>query len=305
MKLFAQSLASASPGQLAQTSATKRRRLWQFAVLLLLSLTFTTSMTTVTRVQAQDEAAQTKSEPAAEEKPAATESTEAPAPAQKDMLTWMIEASGIFGGLIFLLSFVLVSLVILNIMQITRAAFAPPAFVEEFEQKINGRDYQGAFEMAKNDDSLLGRIMTAGLGNLNRGQAEAMKAMEDIGTEENLALEHKIGWISVISTVAPMLGLLGTVQGMILSFQQIASATVAPKPKDLAEGISTALFTTLEGLVVAIPAMVAFVFFRNRIARYMLEVGVISERLMNRIATASKAKPTAPAAAPGAPAAGA
>ena len=100
-----------------------------------------------------------------------------------------------------------------------------------------------------------------------------------------------------------MLGLMGTVQGMIKSFSKIAQSTTSPKPSELAEGISTALFTTLIGLGIAVPAMVFYSILRNRIARYVLEVGMVSEGLMSPFSGMSR-KPSgggSPAAAPAAP----
>ncbi len=100
-----------------------------------------------------------------------------------------------------------------------------------------------------------------------------------------------------------MLGLMGTVQGMIESFEVIANSETSPKPSQLADGISTALFTTLIGLGIAVPAMVFYSILRNRVARFVLEVGMVSEGLMSRFSSMGK-KPAgggAPAAAPAAP----
>jgi len=77
---------------------------------------------------------------------------------------------------------------------------------------------------------------------------------------------------------------------MISSFQTIAQSTTAPKPAELAQGISQALFTTLEGLAIAIPAMVAYSLLRNRVARYILEVGIVSEGLMQRFSALGKSR---------------
>jgi len=96
---------------------------------------------------------------------------------------------------------------------------------------------------------------------------------------------------ALIGTISPMVGLLGTVQGMIASFNVIATATTAPKPAELAQGISTALFTTLVGLFVAIPAIAAYSIIRNRIARLVLEVGIVSEGLMNRFQNVGGRRP--------------
>ena len=99
-----------------------------------------------------------------------------------------------------------------------------------------------------------------------------------------------------------MIGLMGTVQGMIASFRTIATSPTTPKPSELADGISTALFTTIEGLAVAIPSMIAFAIIKNRIARFMLEVGMVSEGLMGRFAQSGKQQGgAAPAAAPSEP----
>ena len=79
-----------------------------------------------------------------------------------------------------------------------------------------------------------------------------------------------------------MLGLFGTVYGMIVTFNDIAGATVAPQPRELAGGISIALVTTFLGLLVAIPMTVLFVFFKNRVVNVVLEVGGITEELLSR-----------------------
>ncbi len=114
--------------------------------------------------------------------------------------------------------------------------------------------------------------------------------MQEAGEDENMALEHRLSYLALIGTIAPMLGLLGTVQGMIASFDKIATSSVSPKPSELAEGISTALFTTLLGLGIAIPAMIFYNFLKNRIQRLVLEIGMVSEGLMSRFAAVGKPK---------------
>jgi biopolymer transport protein ExbB len=96
--------------------------------------------------------------------------------------------------------------------------------------------------------------------------------------------------VALIGTIAPMMGLMGTVQGMISSFDKIAMSAVSPKPSELADGISTALVTTLIGLVLAIPAMVFHSILKNRVQRMVLEIGMVSESLMGRFAQVGKQK---------------
>ncbi|MDA0835116.1 MAG: MotA/TolQ/ExbB proton channel family protein [Planctomycetota bacterium] len=227
----------------------------------------------------------------------------AAAKAPESMLSWMLRASGFFGLMIFLCSFIMVALIVMNILAIRRDNMLPPAFLEAFEQKLNGKDYQGAYESAKNDGSVVARVLAAGLSRLNRGYEDALEGMQEVGTDENMTVEHRLSYLAMIGSVAPMLGLLGTVNGMIASFAVIAQSTTQPKPAELADGIATALFTTMEGLIVAIPAIVFYGFLRNRASRFMLEIGMVSEGLMNRFSNlakgASGAAPTTTTTAPG------
>lgn len=222
----------------------------------------------------------------------------------QNFLEWLWDANGFFfGGIFLLLSFVMVALVIMNILQIRRDVLLPGAFIEEFEQKLGAKDYQGAFEIAKGDDSFIARVLAAGLSKLNRGYGEAIEGMQEVGEDENMGLEHRLSYLALIGAIAPMFGLMGTVYGMIQSFEKIATSTTSPPPSQLAGGISTALFTTLEGLGIAIPAMIAYSLLRNRVARFVLEIGIISEGLMSRFSQLGKAgKTTGGAAAASAPA---
>jgi biopolymer transport protein ExbB len=229
--------------------------------------------------------------------PATDTAPEAP----KSFLSWMINALGWFWLTIFLLlSFAMVALIMMNILQVRRESLLPADFIESFEQKLNARDFQGAYESARNDDSFVGRVLAAGMSRLNRGYSEVVEGMQEVGEDETMAMEHRLSYLALIGTVAPMLGLMGTVSGMIDSFSTIAQSVTSPKPSELADGISTALFTTLIGLGIAVPAMVFYSILRNRIARFVLEVGMVSEGLMSRFSTMGKkgAGGAAPATAP-------
>lgn len=208
--------------------------------------------------------------------------------ASRSYLMWMIEASGPFGALIFVCSFVMVALIVMNLLELRRDNFLPVAFLESFEELLSKKNYQAAYDIAKTDESLVARVLAAGMAQLNSSYESAVEAMQTVGDDENQVLEHRLSYLGLIGQLSPMLGLLGTVQGMISSFQVIANSATAPKPAELADGIATALFTTLEGLCVAIPAIIAFLFIRNRIARLMFEVGNVSDSLMKRFANHGK-----------------
>ncbi len=202
---------------------------------------------------------------------------------RQNYLGWALDALGWPYFLVFLaLSFTLVALLVMNLLTASRNNVCPASLVEGFENHLNEKRYQEAYELAKSDESFLGQVLSAGLAKLQSGYAQAIEAMQEVGEEENMKLEHRLSYMQLIGTISPMIGLLGTVQGMIQSFYVIANSTGAPKPADLAEGISKALFTTLIGLMIAIPAIAIYSILRNRIARLVLEVGILSEGLMSR-----------------------
>jgi biopolymer transport protein ExbB len=147
---------------------------------------------------------------------------------------------------------------------------------------LNNKQYQDAYEMAKEHESVLGAVLSAGLAKLSSGYEQALEAMQEIGEEENMKLEHRLSYMALIGTLSPKVGLFGTVHGMINSFQTIATGGSTPEASELANGISTALFTTLIGLAIAIPAIAAYNIVKNRVDRLMLEVGILSENLMSR-----------------------
>jgi len=237
-------------------------------------------------VMAQDEPAAAAEAPAAGGNPAA-----APTIQSRSFLSYIVRACGWFWGPSFLLlSFILVALIMMNMLQVRRDVLLPSQFVEEFEQKLNAKDFQGAYEFARSDESFVARVLAAGMGRLSRGYPEAVEGMQEAGEDENMALEHRLSYVALIGSVAPMMGLMGTVQGMIKSFDKIAMSAVSPKPSELADGISTALVTTLIGLLLAVPAMVFHTILKNRIQRLVLEIGMVSEGLMGRFATVGKQK---------------
>lgn len=238
-----------------------------------------------------DEGDAAKAAPAADPAALPADSAAAVPVQSRSFLAYIARACGWFWGPAFLLvSFVLVALIMMNLLQVRRDVLLPTQFVEEFEQKLNAKDFQGAYEFARSDDSFVGRVLAAGMGRLSRGYPEAVEGMQEAGEDENMALEHRLSYVALIGTIAPMMGLMGTVQGMISSFDVIAQSTVSPKPSQLADGISTALVTTLIGLVLAIPAMIFYGILKNRIQRLVLEIGMVSEGLMGRFATVGKSK---------------
>ena len=211
-------------------------------------------------------------------------------PAQS-YLGWLTESLGWLYSIIFLfLSFALVAVFVMNMLTARREYLLPSQLVDGFEAHLNAKRFQEAYELAKSDDSFLGKVLSAGLARISSGYPQAIEAMQEVGEEENMRLDHRLSYLALIGTISPMFGLLGTVDGMVQAFAVIAHSTVTPKPADLAQGIMTALVTTLVGLWLAIPAIMAFNILRNRISRLVLEVGIVSENLMSRFQTVGGAK---------------
>jgi biopolymer transport protein ExbB len=286
------------------TSTLNRRHL--FALLTLLIAVTTVAFNPVVQSTSVAQEADADADPdadAGDDKENPTTEAESGVKPSRSFLGWLIEASGIFGLLILILSFIMVAVIMMNLLQVRRDVLMPPEFIESFEEKINNKDYQSAYEVARSDDSFIARVLTNGLSKLNRGYEEAIEGMQEVGEEENMTLEHRLSYLALIAAIAPMFGLMGTVYGMIMSFEKIATSTTSPKPSELAEGISTALFTTLEGLFVAIPAMIGYSLLKNQVAKLVLEVGIVSEGLMAKLPMAGGGNKgaSAPAPAPASP----
>ena len=217
----------------------------------------------------------------------ATNAVEATPP--PSYLEWGFGALGWEYSSVFLfLSLTLVALIVMNLLTARRDSVCPLTLVEAFEGHLNEQKYQEAYELAKSDESFLGQVLSAGLAKVSTGYSQAIEAMQEVGEEENMKLEHRLSYMALIGTISPMIGLFGTVHGMISSFQVIANTSTSPKPAELAQGISTALFTTLIGLFIAIPAIAAYNLLRNRVARLVLEVGILSDNLMSRFDSKTK-----------------
>ena len=223
---------------------------------------------------------------AQDEEAAAADGSE---PEPESMLVFYYNALGLKYVIVFLaLSFGLVALLVMCFLQIRKAVLMPPGLSQAFEAHLDAKEYQQAFELAKNDDSYLGQVLAAGMGKLQSGYPAAVEAMQEEEGEQAMKLEHKISYVSLVGGLAPMFGLLGTVDGMVASFMIIAKSETAPKPSQLAIGISQALITTLIGLWLAIPAIACFAMFKNWLQKLTGDVDVEAMRLMSRFQSMGK-----------------
>lgn len=215
----------------------------------------------------------------------ASSSAPRPAPKARTLLDVIIYDGGTIGILIILMSVVAIGLIIEHALSIRRGQIMPEIVLCELEDLLQNDDIDNAIECcdAAGEDCLAAAVIHAALVRYKGAQfgfAEYKAAAEEAGEMHCSRLYRKTTYLALIGATAPMLGLAGTVLGMIEAFNTIAATGGMAKPDELAGSIGKALITTLLGLYVAIPAMVAVSFFRNRIDSLVAEAGKRIEQIL-------------------------
>lgn len=212
----------------------------------------------------------------------------------KTMLGWFIGAAGPIGLFLVLISIYMVQLLIRLFLEMKVSEAVPPALVEKVDAAIKERKFQEVYDACRDNESFLARLVRTGIANLPNGRPEAKEAMNTTAEEVVTGMEQRIGYLAIIGQLGPLIGLVGTLIGMIMSFQEIAMAQGAqPRPEKVAEGISTALVITLLGISLSVPAIFFFALFRNRVALMTMEATRAADRVINALVTAAKAAKTA------------
>jgi biopolymer transport protein ExbB len=217
--------------------------------------------------------------------PAASGSPDRETVEPKRSLLDTLQEGGIVGLLIILLSMVAMGFVVEHAMTIRKNVLMPDEVLDVLDELLAQGKVDAAIEACQQPEnhSLVAYVILAGLERYKSsefGFAEYKAAVEEAGEDQTGRLYRKTEVLSLIGSIAPMLGLTGTVLGMITAFNTIAASGGMAKPDELAAGIGQALVTTLMGLVVAIPTMVAFSYFRNRIDSIVAEAGKRVEQIM-------------------------
>ncbi len=206
------------------------------------------------------------------------------APQQMDFLE-IIVAGGIMMYPLALISVVGVVLVLLYLLTIRRNAVVSDRFMNAAEAMIRKRDYLGLVAFCHRQNESMARITQKTLDFLMKNQSasfgEVREVAEAEGSRQAGLLTSRITYLADIGSISPMVGLLGTVLGMIKSFLQISSGDVqGVRQMQLAEGVSEALITTAAGLMIGIPALVFYSLFRGRVQKYIAELEAASTHLM-------------------------
>lgn len=173
---------------------------------------------------------------------------------------------------LLLLSILTIYLFIERLVTIRRAKTDPEVITDRVRQYVRSGDIQGALSYCNSVDKPISRILQHGLERLGRPISEIQDAVQAQGKYEAFELEKRTDWLASISGIAPMLGFLGTVLGMIRAFQDIQNLQGNVNPSVLAGGIWEALLTTAAGLLVGILALLFYNLLLNRIRRLINEM---------------------------------
>ncbi len=234
-------------------------------------------------------------EPAAEAAPAAPAADEPAAegePAQtQNGFIWLLWVSGWIGLGILLLSIYFVAQVIRLFIELRTTVAMPPEEVAQAETLLQSRDYQGLYDFTSKSHSFYSRLVSVGIAELPSGLTEAREVMDRTADAETVDMERKISMLAVIGTLGPMIGLVGTLKGMISSFSAIAMGGATLKADQVAEGISEALVLTFEGVALSVPAIFFFAVFKNRVAKISVETLLAADELVRRLVQQAKQKP--------------
>ena len=177
----------------------------------------------------------------------------------------IIKAGGWVMVTILLCSVIAVAIIGERLWALQRKKICPPHLVPQVWQWVKNNQLDGTHIAGLMKDSPLGRILAAGLVNRHHDRAIMKESIEDVGRHVVLDLERYLNTLGTIAAVSPLLGLLGTVTGIIRSFNVISGAQGMGSPALMAGGIAEALITTAAGMIVAIPSLICYRYFRGRV----------------------------------------
>lgn len=215
---------------------------------------------------------------------AAEEATEE-APKQMSIIEMIMHGGPLIMAIwvcILVVSVVLVTFMIQLALQVRQEVLAPKPLLDSLKAAIHSGNYQEAWEICKANKVYISNVLGASLERLGRGKEATEMAIIDHGQRESQVYKTKNSYLSVIGVISPMIGLLGTVIGMMGAFAVLGSSGVSD-PRKLALSIGEVLMATAAGLFLAIPAFTAYYYFRNKISTVVLEIDDKINRLIEDI----------------------
>lgn len=217
------------------------------------------------------------------EQRAAPVSEEAPIPTRD--LWDIIQDGGLLMIPLAVCSLLLVTLIFERTISLRRGRIIPRPFVRRFLEQIRGGELEreGALELCEENGSPVATVFAGAVRKWGRPGVEVEQAIIDSGERATNGLRRYLRIFNGIATISPLLGLLGTVVGMIRAFNAIATSDAMGRPELLAAGISQALLTTAAGLSVAIPALIFYMYFVSRVDRLIIDIDALAQQLVNVI----------------------
>jgi biopolymer transport protein ExbB len=195
---------------------------------------------------------------------------------------------------LFLLSVITVMLLVYYFFALTRGRVASDRFLRTAEALIQKGDFLGLLAVANRNNEATAQVIGRSVDFLTKNPEVDFENVREVaqaeGTRQAGALSQQVSYLSDIGAIAPMLGLLGTVIGMIESFHVLASDMAASKPMALAAGVAQALIATAAGLMIAIPALAGYVYYRGRVQGLISELESSSTYILSLLAVSYKKK---------------
>ena len=181
-----------------------------------------------------------------------------------------------------------VAVMIDRFVKVTKAQVDVSEQIHRSEDALYAGKTVKALEVLDSVSSPVTRVLTEGIKNKHLGERAAERAMEEQGTRELSHLQHRLGWLDTIITIAPLLGLLGTVTGMISAFHVIAAKDGISTPTAITGGVAEALIATATGLAIAIFTLVGYNQLQDRIKHLVAQIETKGSAMMNVIAEAGE-----------------
>jgi biopolymer transport protein ExbB len=201
-----------------------------------------------------------------------------------------------FGTIFLVISIGTVMLIVFLAMDLRMGDAINPAFVDDFTNMVNRKQFKQAYELCKSDVSFLAQILTAGMGRLQYGIEDAREAMFNQVDTVRSAKESTVTYLATVGTLGPLLGLVGTVSGMIGAFRELGETAKQANPQKLAGEISHALVVTLVGVAISVPAIFFFAFFKNRLTIIAHNTSNLGDDLLTQMYhNSKKSESSAPA----------
>lgn len=209
-------------------------------------------------------------------------------PGEGMTVTELMMTGGVVMLAILIISFMALALIFYHFFALRMGRSIPKEMIRQVWILLGDGKLREALILCNRSDSASGRLMAAGISRANQDPKILASALEIVGEKEAERLTDKIIYLSNIATITPMLGLLGTVLGMIKTFNVVVLQANLVEPWQLAAGISQALVTTAAGLIVAIPTMAMYYYFRGRSRRILTDLEQLSEELVEKLARAPR-----------------